>query len=167
MIGLPGDPNIPLADVLIGELDKQWIAYWDNGTVSVNSSEYYVKYDGSSTFNFTRGRSFWIISMNDITISQTIPTENLNANDEIIITLHDQWNLITNPFLETVSWSAVKSVNGDISYELFEYDQAGRHTTTSMVPYEGYHVQNTLNLSELILKTFRQIIGISWNGKRN
>ena len=151
MVGLPGNPNIPLSDVMTGAIDEQWIAYWDNGIISSDSDDYYVKYDGSSTFTFTRGRAFWIISMNDIDISSSVSTASLNASDEISIPLHDGWNLITNPFLDPVTWNNVQARNGDINYTLFDYDGTGRHSAIDMVPYQGYHVQNTDGLTELII----------------
>jgi hypothetical protein len=135
---------------MIGEFDQQWTAYWDNGIISNNSSDYYDKYDGTDKFNFTRGRAFWIISMNEINIDQTIPTATLNNNDQISIPLHDGWNLITNPFIENVDWRAVQNLN-DVDFTLFGYNTSGKFIDSTLVPYQGYHVQNTKGLTELII----------------
>ena len=144
LFGLPGNLNLPMAEVMSGEPDREWIAYWDMGT----ATNYLVKYDGSNTFNFTTGKAFWIISMNDVLIDDSLSTRLLNSNDEISIPLHNGWNIITNPFPASVSWNHVQLVN-DVKYELNHYHSGWNAPTEIMEPYKGYLINNTNNLTAL------------------
>ncbi len=108
LVALPGQTEEPLADVLNGDPSVDWQAYWDNG----EDDDYMVKYDGSSTFTMNAGNGFWVTSKEDFTYDQTVPTVELNDNNQASIPLHDGWNIISNPLHTDVSWSKVSEANG-------------------------------------------------------
>ena len=151
MIGLPGDNNQSIAQVLGGTFNEDWVAYYDNG----NTSNYLISYDGSSTFNFIPGKGFWILSKNNLNINTNVNVVSLESNfvssgtSEIFysIALHSGWNIISNPFETNVAWSTVQLFNS-ISESIHSF--SGSFSTSSvMAPYTGYYFYNATNLTSL------------------
>ncbi|HMK38983.1 MAG TPA: FlgD immunoglobulin-like domain containing protein, partial [Bacteroidota bacterium] len=144
IVGLPGASNLSVATVVGGTLDKDWTAYWDNG----NSANYMIKYDGSATFQFSPGRSFWILRRGSLVIKDSVPSIPIDTNGIVKIPLHAGWNLITNPFPAAVAWSYVQSLNGGVTDSIWQYN-AGPSTSSLLSPYTGYYFPNTRSLDSL------------------
>ncbi len=133
LFGLPGTSDMPVENIFSGTAGEDWIAYLDNG----NSSNYYQKFGSIDDFYFNQGRAFWVLSLHGADIDQSINTVQLNDFSEAEIGLHEGWNLITNPFDQSVSWSAIADVNNLSNYELFGFD--GSFTSPqNLNPFEGY-----------------------------
>jgi hypothetical protein len=114
--------------------------YTDNGA----AQNYQVKYDGSSTFDFSPGRAFWIFTKKPFSISQTAPTVPLANSDSYPIPLHVGWNLISNPFEKSIPWSEVQALNG-VTQPIYSFN-GSYSTATSFDPYTGYYFYNDQNL---------------------
>jgi len=71
----------------------------------------YDEFDGTSKFYLIPGRAFWVLSKNQIDISFSVSSVDLDQDNIYSINLHANWNLISNPFLKSISWEAIKSVN--------------------------------------------------------
>ncbi len=146
MIGLPGISNISLGSAITGTQKKDWNAYYDNGA----TSNYLDEYDGTSKFTFAAGKGFWVLSKNQIYISKSVNTVALTSNS-FSIPLHSGWNIISNPFERSVSWSSVQTANG-LSVNSLIYSWNGSWTNpTLMSVYEGYYFNNAQGLSSLII----------------
>ncbi len=143
IIGLPGSADLPLANVLSGTQPYDWNAYWDNG----NAQNYQIQYDQSNTFDFTPGRAFWILSKNPLSVSQSVPPVALGASAAYSISLHDGWNLISNPFEVSVLWSHVQIANMGVQ-PIFSFDKTYSQPAT-FDPYTGYYFFNAGNLPSL------------------
>ena len=154
MIGVPGNDNISISAIFFGSSGEDWIAYHDNGT----TTDYLVEYDATGTFNFAPGKGFWVLSKTPVEInrsSSTVPLEyktvqvNSNQDNRIVtpINLHNEWNIITNPYEIGISWAEVQTIN-DVSVSIHAFN--GNYSTSSTLqPYEGYYFNNVTNLSEL------------------
>jgi hypothetical protein len=143
IIGLPGDIDIPLSDVLAGNHGTDWDAYWDNG----DDQNYYVEYPTDGRFYFMPGTAFWILSKNPFSVSRNAATVPLDTSNCFSITLHSGWNLIANPFEKSVTWSSVQTLNSVVQPIYFfkgSYD-----TTASFDPYAGYYFYNDKDLASL------------------
>lgn len=145
IIGLPGQNNLPLEDVLSGSAGKKgdWRAFWDPGSGS------YREYDGSAAFSFTPGKAFWIVSKNEIHIHQTVNTVSLAGDYTHSIPLHAEWNLISNPFEIAVAWGDIQTINS-VSDPIYYY-QSGYvdPNPTVFEPYKGYYFFNRSGLNGL------------------
>ncbi|MDZ7681752.1 MAG: hypothetical protein U5J63_08625 [Fodinibius sp.] len=101
-----------------GESDVTWQAFWDNG----ESEDFMVKYDGSDTFSLAPGNGFWVTSKEDFTYNQTVPTVDLNENNQASIPLHQGWNIISNPLHTDIAWSDVSAANSGDLQPLWAFD---------------------------------------------
>lgn len=108
LVSLPGAIDRSLAEVVDGRPGADWQAFWDNGAVE----NYLLEHDGSETFDFRPGRGFWLASRQPWTVTDTIETVFLGADQATAIPLHDGWNIISNPLGVDVAWSAVNAANG-------------------------------------------------------
>ncbi len=143
IIGLPGAIDIPLGKVITGTQGSDWDAYWDNG----DDQNYYVEYPSDGRFYFMPGTAFWILSKNSFTVSTNAATVPLDTSNCYSITLHSGWNLISNPFEKSVTWSSVETLNSVVQPIYFfkgSYD-----TTGSFDPYLGYYFYNNQDLASL------------------
>ena len=147
IIGLPGDVNTPVSQYLTGNSGKDWNVYWDNGA----SENYLLPWDGSSTFNFTPGRAFWIISKNAMNVSGSISPVALDGNNFYSIPLHQGWNLISDPFETAILWQNVRSLNRLPDNSLIYTWNNSWSNPASMSPFEGYYFNNTSGLSNMVL----------------
>ncbi len=148
IIGLPGSSNQPITKFLGGTEKSDWEAYWDDG----GTDNYDIKYDGSSNFTFTAGKAFWVISKNTINVNATIQVATMNSNYEVEIPLHSGWNLITNPYPASMSWSNVENTNG-ISSVIYGYNGGSYSQSPKFDPYMGYYFFN--GTPNTILSTLR------------
>jgi hypothetical protein len=139
IIGLPGQATSNISTYLGGKQGQDWEAYWDNGA----ASNYTAKFDGSGVFTFEPGRAFWIIHKGDWSLDDVFPAAPLNNNEEVEISLHDGWNLITNPFPQKMFWSGVQNTNS-ISEPLWSYQgSSGYQQAGEFAPYQGYYFFNS------------------------
>lgn len=145
VVGLPGMTNSSVAQSLTGEHPYDWNAYWDSGA----ESNYQVQYNGTSTFNFTPGKAFWILSKNPFTVNQQVNAVQLSADYSYSIPLHSGWNLISNPFERSVLWSVVQTANSLIQNQVIYLWNGFWSNPTEFKPYEGYYFNNTGNLTSL------------------
>ncbi|OGU27792.1 MAG: hypothetical protein A2X66_07410 [Ignavibacteria bacterium GWA2_54_16] len=136
LVGLPGASDLAVNSIFAGTRNIDWQAYWDNGA----ATNYLVEFDASSTFRFTVGHAFWIISKGALSVSRTVTSASLNASQEVEIPLNAGWNLITNPYTSAISWSKVQSANG-INAPIYTYS-GSFSTSTTFDPYVGYYLFN-------------------------
>ena len=149
LIALPGQSNEALKNIFNGDPSVDWQAFWDNGT----SENYMMKYDGSSTFNTNPGKGFWVTSKEDFTYTQTVPTVELNENNQASIPLHDGWNIISNPLHTDVAWSQVSSANDANLQPLWSFDGSWSQATdfVSARTGEAFYFLNDQGLNELLI----------------
>ncbi len=137
IIGLPGSSNQSIQKYLSGGEMSDWEVYWDNG----DTANYYIKYDGGSNFILTAGKGFWLISKNNINLNISVQAAAMNNNYEVEIPLHSGWNLVTNPFNSSMSWSNVENANG-ISAVIYGYSGGSYSQSPKFDPYMGYYFFN-------------------------
>ena len=147
LIGLPGNIDTPLSQFMTGTFNQDWNAYYDNG----DTSNYLVKYDSSSYFRFKPGNGFWVISKNAVNLSQTVGTVLLTDNS-YSIPLHGGWNIISNPFGNSIIWDSVISENSLSSNSKIYVWNAGWSTSELFSSCLGYYFYNSQNLSSLKLE---------------
>ncbi len=144
IIGLPGESNMPIGQVLGGTFGEDWTAYWDNG----ETDNYLVKFDptaGTNLFWFTIGKAFWVLKKGNIAINNQSDNAEVNNKGEAMIPVHAGWNLITNPFNEDVIWDNVKTVNSngdpvvDLS-DLWRFADGTFSKANILRSYEGFYV---------------------------
>jgi hypothetical protein len=146
IIGLPGDGNINASSILAGTQGSDWELYDDNGA----DSNYYVKFNSTSPFRFTKGKAYWIIRKGDLIINnQSTNGVGVNSSGYAEITLRNGFNLITNPFVVAVNWLSVLTLNGlPPATPLYGYNGNWENPNT-MQPFAGYLFDNSTNLSTL------------------
>ncbi len=150
MIGLPGDINILVGNLLSGEHKTDWNVYYDNGVISQNTSDYLVEYDGGSLFHFKPGKAFWILSKNGLSASGQQNSVQIDADNNYTFALHNNWNLISNPFNRSVLWSTVVAANNITQNPLlYSFNGSWNNAASVMRPYEGYYFYNVQNLAAL------------------
>jgi hypothetical protein len=146
LIGLPGYSNKLITTYLNGYQHNDWQVYWDNGQ-SGSVNDYLVQFDGGANFYCVVGRAFWVIIKGPLHIKDSIPSAPLNADNQAEILLRNGWNLITNPFLNRIQWSAVKTLN-NVTDPIYAYDGTFS-TPTDFDSYIGYYFFNVNNKSKL------------------
>ncbi|NGP87037.1 alpha-amylase family glycosyl hydrolase [Fodinibius halophilus] len=149
MIALPGQVDEELTDVLNGDPEVAWQAYWDNG----NSQDYLVKYDGSSTFLMKPGNGFWVTSKQKFAYDQTVATVSLDENNQAAIPLHKGWNIISNPLDIDIAWSTVTAANGGSLPPIWRFDGAFSEASdfTSARSGEAFYFLNDQGLDKLLI----------------
>ncbi|MGE5456917.1 MAG: T9SS type A sorting domain-containing protein, partial [Methanococcaceae archaeon] len=146
IVGLPGDINLTAAQFMgqAGEHKKDWNIYYDNG----QNQNYLVEYNNSDNFTFKPGRAFWMLSRNPVNLSMQTNMVSTDFNS-YTINLQSGWNLISSPFLNGVSWSAVKTANNLANNALIYSWNGAWSNPQTMSPYEGYYFNNINNLRAL------------------
>ena len=143
IFGLPGSSSLLVSDFLSGNQNEDWQVFWDNG----NTSDYLVEFNGSSDFEFSVGRAFWVINAGRMEISGSSPSAPLNSDNQVELPLHSGWNLITNPVMSSIPWLTIQDVN-DIADPIWAFDGSFVQAN-SFNYYEGYYYFNTDDLSHL------------------
>lgn len=145
IIGVPGEADIPIADIITGTEGKKgnWRAFFDPGSGN------YLEYDGSDKFNLKPGNAFWLISKSPVIIKRTVNSVVLSADNSYTIALHQGWNLISNPFNKTIDWNIVKNING-VTQPLNDFI-SGSYSSDSInfEPYKGYYFYNSTGSDSL------------------
>jgi len=137
LIGLPGEVNILLEEILNGSAGKEndWRAFYDPGSGNLK------EYDG--TFRFNRGNGYWVLSKNKISLNKNINTVELKADNTCSIALHPEWNIITNPFTKEISSTDLRKVNklGNEA-KIYYYENGGYINLLKIKAYKGYYFFN-------------------------
>lgn len=118
LVALPGDVDRPLASTLEGSAGEDWQAYWDDGT----EENFLLEFDGSQRFSFRSGRGFWLHADSLWSVEVSVPTVPLGDGAAVTISLHDGWNIISNPFGIDVPWSAVQGAHDAALQTLWAWD---------------------------------------------
>ncbi len=152
LIGLPGNSGQLISSFLEQNGDGvSWVVYRDNGRSPINPKDYYERFDGSSNFNASTGRAFWVLHRNDWVIAdRTVPTAPLDTNGEVSIELSAGrgYYLITNPFEVPVLWQDVARHNGIVD-SIRTWDFTNWSRVSEMYPYEGYLFFNGQNHTKI------------------
>jgi len=144
MLGLPGDVNIPVTNFLTENQNEDWRVFYDNGA----SENYLIEYsDGSTGFNFSPGKGFWVISRYVLTIDRQANNVQLDEQYSYSIPLQEGWNIISNPFVKNIAWVDIQSLNS-VTEILWEYS-SGFNEASNFSPYKGYYFRNTTGISNL------------------
>ena len=145
LVGLPGGSNQSISSFLTGNQGTDWEVYWDNGTNTQDQNVYLNKFSaGSADFNCVAGRAFWLVNKGPWTISTTVSSATLNANDEAVISIHDGWNIITNPFDQQINWAAIQAYNDTLNESIHAFN-GSFSTAAALAPYFGYYFYNDPN----------------------
>ena len=81
-----------------------------------------IEFDGTSTFNFKPGKAFWVVSKNQINVNiPNVNTVTLATDNSYSIPLHNEWNLISNPFDKLVTWASVQTANSGLTHPIHFY----------------------------------------------
>jgi len=149
MVGLPGNSNIPITQTVSGSQKTDWNAFYDNGIISANQSDYLKEFDGSSKYTFKPGNGFWVVSKNGLTVSANVQPVPLSSDSTYAIPLQANWNIISNPFEKSTSWTKIKQLNGLTTHPLYKWNGLTYDQVSEMTTYEGFYFYNTPGLSSL------------------
>ena len=152
LVGLPGWSMSPFATLLDGQQEEDWQLYWDNGA----DTDYAIPYDGGSNFAMKPGRGFWLISRGDVGLDLFMESAALNEDFRVEIDLHDGWNLITNPIMETLNWSTIQALNS-INEPLWTFNGSFSNTN-QFKSCQGYYYFNNAN---------QEVLNIPYNNTLN
>jgi hypothetical protein len=148
IVGLPGESNLTIPEVVGGAQNVDWQAWWDNG--APDASKGILQYDGSDTYKFTVGRAFWLIRKGNLVLSKTVPSAPLDTGNAAVVPLHSNWNLITSPFPNPVAWAAILAANGlPAGDPIYHYDGSPYSRPGTMSPFVGYYYFNTSGISAI------------------
>lgn len=150
LVGLPGQVGLAIDETVQGEsgADNAWRAFWDDGSSSTQAG--LIEFDGSSQFDFQPGRGFWLLARNPWSVSGTFDPVPLDNDGNATISVHDGWNIISNPLGKTISWSSVQDVNG-ISNPLWSFSAGFSQASGfgSAQQGEAFYFLNDQGLSDL------------------
>ncbi len=146
LFGLPGADNVPIQNVLGGISGKDWEAFLDNG----DTSNYFIRYDGSNSFDFGGGRAFWLVHNGPLKIDTTFISEGVDSMGHVRIAIHAGWNIITDPFNIAVPWDSVKALNGNLADPIWGYG-GSFSIANSLLPLEGFYFFNADSLKSLLV----------------
>jgi len=147
LVALPGAVDRPVKSTLNGQAGVDWQAFWDDGS----ETDYLMRFDGSDRFRFEPGVGFWLISTQDWNVDKTFKTVTLEGDTVATLSLHDGWNIISNPLDKAVPWSAVEAATGVTLQALWEFDGgfAAADTFRSARGGEAFYLLNDQDLDSL------------------
>jgi VWFA-related protein len=147
LVALPGAVDRPLESAIGGEAGLNWQAFWDDGS----SENYLQEFDESAVFSFRPGRGFWVTSTDAWSLEEQIETVDLRPDTTYAIALHEGWNIISNPFRESVLWENVEAATGDSLQALWRFDGSFTRTDTfaSARSGEAFYFLNDRGLDSL------------------
>lgn len=151
LTALPGDRSTGLQSVLDGNNGEDWQAYRDDGDNLISFGD-----GDASNFTFEPGSGYWVLSKNQVSVSDTNPTLDIGSEEgdyQITIPLHDGWNIISNPLDRGVSWSTVESANGGNLQALWDFEGSYSEANifASSVEGDAFYFFNDQGLSELVV----------------
>ena len=155
LIGIPGAGTLSLSGSIVptpptkyltGSPHSDWDMAWDNGNPDTTKS--LDLYSPGPTFTFSTGKGFWLIKRSMWSLTDTVAASALDAGGMANIPLHIGWNIITNPFKDTVSWATITASNPpmDPAHKIYSFRGNYDNTSTVLVPYVGYYFENTDNM---------------------
>jgi hypothetical protein len=134
LIGIPGTTTYTAASIFTGTYKQDWRMYRDNGS----TSNFLAEYDGSSNFNFGFGKGFWVLAKQTYSLSASL--SNYTTSAAFSISLRSGWNIISNPFVRTVSWGDVQTYNQlTTNSVIYSWNNGAWSLVTSFVPYTAYY----------------------------
>ncbi|PQJ26858.1 hypothetical protein BSZ35_18175 [Salinibacter sp. 10B] len=147
LVGLPGAADQPIDRAVDGDFGSAWKAYWDDGS----SDDYLIEFDDSDTFDFRKGRGFWLTATQPWTTSESYEALRPNGDRTVSIPLHDGWNIISNPLGASQSWVGIEDATGTELQPIFYfYGSYGRADTMwSASTGQAYYFYNDQNLDSL------------------
>jgi len=155
LAGLPGQVDLPIESTLSGESGEfnDWRVFWDNGASTTQDG--LVEFDGSSQFNFRPGRGFWVLSKNNWVVQQEFQPVPLDDAANASVSLHDGWNIVSNPLGKDIAWSAVQSAN-DVSQPLWSFTGSFNQTSSFASAQSGqaFYFLNEAGLDQLQVPFF-------------
>ncbi|HZY09728.1 MAG TPA: T9SS type A sorting domain-containing protein, partial [Bacteroidota bacterium] len=137
LFSIPGFAQFAVKDVLkSGNQKTDWRIFRETG------AEPYAPEELSGLSPFRPGEGYWLLKKGPLDISSlNIAMMPLNIYHEVLIDLHDGWNIIGNPFDRVVLAESIKTANGLSSLTLYHYN--GSYTQSSvMEPFRGYYYFN-------------------------
>jgi hypothetical protein len=113
--------------------------------------DYLIEYTTgrSSQYGFAPGEGYWLVSRTDIVIDRDVNNIGLAEDYSYAIPLNDGWNIISNPFINSVPWQAVKDFNGMNPGEVIHRYNGSYSVASFLNPYVGYYYYNSDNRSAL------------------
>ncbi len=105
LVAHPVAKDAPLGAVLPDPAVDAWTAFDETGGAL-------VEYDGTPAFRFRPGRGFWVQHARSPALAPADAQAAPLTGDAYDIPLHPGWNIIANPFDETVAWADVQAANG-------------------------------------------------------
>src|ERR1700690_3127308 len=136
--------TVRVSRFLTGNQKTDWRIYSDNG-----SAENYLTELSANSFLQT-GTGYWLIKKGNL----DIPTFNmilppLDSLASYAIALHSGWNIIGDPFDQSIPWQAVLDANNlSPATALLAYNGSYVQNLT-MAPFVGYYYFNTTNAQTL------------------
>ncbi len=155
MIGLPGDLNMKVSDLMTGTQKKEWNAFFDNGAVQ----DYMIEFDNGSNFFFSPGKGFWILSKTQLSMNKSVNTVSLSADNTYSIPLHSGWNIISNPLDKNVNWSDIQNINTmNTNDVIYSWSGTSFNQSTNFETFKGYYFNNMVS-TRITLKIPYDFIG--------
>ncbi|WP_233992726.1 endonuclease [Salinibacter altiplanensis] len=148
LVALPGQVDRSLASTLSGEAGVGWQAYWDDGSDQTP----FLKFDGSDQFDLRPGRGFWVLSDSSWQVDLSLETVSLSDDGKTAISLHEGWNIISNPLPVDVPWGEVEEENEGPLQILWTWTGSGfepSSTFASAADGEAYYFLNDQGLDQL------------------
>ncbi|MEJ2616314.1 MAG: T9SS type A sorting domain-containing protein [Ignavibacteriaceae bacterium] len=145
MIGLPGNQTTEISSLITAGTQKtDWDVFDDDGS----TTDFLKEYDGS--FAFSPGKGYWVLSKNSFTVNATVDNVALSSDNTYSIPLHTGFNIISNPFIKSVSWTDIQNLNGLTSNQILsDWTGSGWQNAAQMLPYKAYYFKNSDGLSAL------------------
>jgi hypothetical protein len=153
MIGLPGDVNLSLDQILTGESGEfmEWRAFHDPGIGELQ------EYHRINPLKFSPGRGFWILCKNNIVFDTDIKHVTLDEDNTYSININYEWNIITNPFNHNIYWDIVKSVN-NVNSPIQYWDGSNYVQFETLEPYKGVYFFNRNQNRNTLKIPYRNIL---------
>ncbi len=111
------------------------------------ASDTYQEYLTNGFNNFDPGRGYWFLSSQQasVTLNTDLTAVETSMDNPFSITLSEGWNLIGNPYPNTINWSEVLAYNGSPNVSLLYAWESGSYQDNriSMLPYRGAFVNNS------------------------
>ena len=126
LVALPGNVETNLTTIVAGRNERDWQAYWDDGS----EEDFLVRFDASDTFTFRPGRGFWLTSRENWTYEAEVNALSIDESSTTTISLHEGWNIISNPLATDVSWSEVDAANSGTLNPAWSFDGAFSESST-------------------------------------
>ena len=145
IVSLPGGSTIPVTKYLTGTVGTDWQMYWDRARTRATA----CPMPPTAYSRSPRARGFWLIKKTDFVVDDSVLAPSLDLTGMADIALHPGWNLIGNPFPDSVQWSQVMSANPTLGADT-PYAWAGNWQQSGVLkPYTGYMLQNPNSLQYL------------------